>query len=342
MPCYHPLTGAWTGDMDPETGKRKFQIWSGDYLNEIKSESFKKFTGEEFITVPCGHCIGCRLDYSRQWADRMMLELQTNDGKGVFLTLTYNDESLVRCGNVTELNDDYSIRFSTLNKVDCQLFMKRLRQVFSDKKIRFYLAGEYGSSTKRPHYHCILFGLDLDDIKVKYDDLSFYRRSDAGNFNTYISNKFSEKLWKNGFCVFATVSWKTCAYVSRYVTKKLNGDRAIEYAERNCIPEFCLMSRRPGIGFDFYCKYKDSDLFDSEKIIIKDAYDVRKIGLPKYFLDKLEDDDPERYKEIRDQRRRFSSDKELIELQSTELDYLEYLESKEMKKKQFVVALKRK
>ena len=111
---------------------------------------------DQLIQIPCGKCIGCRLEYSRQWANRCMLELQYHDS-AYFVTLTYNEEHVPRTG----LHGEMSLR-----KRDFQLFMKRLRKKYSDDRIRFYAAGEYGTTTQRPHYHAILFGLHLDDLQV--------------------------------------------------------------------------------------------------------------------------------------------------------------------------------
>ena len=84
MPCYHPLIGIPTGETTVN-GKKKLFIRdlrnSGDAELELKKN-------KDAVLIPCGRCFGCRLDYSRQWADRMMLELET-EKKAVFLTLTY-------------------------------------------------------------------------------------------------------------------------------------------------------------------------------------------------------------------------------------------------------------
>lgn len=65
------------------------------------------------ITVPCGKCIDCRLDRSRDWALRCMHELQTSEFGACFVTLTYDDAHLPEGRSL-----DYR---------DFQLFMHRLR-----------------------------------------------------------------------------------------------------------------------------------------------------------------------------------------------------------------------
>ena len=85
MSCYHPLVGIWKGDYT-ENGKKKYEIQGNLDPRDCPSVYDK-------IVIPCGHCIGCRLDYSRSWADRMMLELETA-GCGIFATMTYDNEHL--------------------------------------------------------------------------------------------------------------------------------------------------------------------------------------------------------------------------------------------------------
>ena len=78
--------------------------------------------------VPCGHCIGCQLDRSRQWADRMLCELQSAQGKGIFVTLTYAPERVPI--SWYKDNEDSLHRSYTLKKDDLQAFNKRLRRRF--------------------------------------------------------------------------------------------------------------------------------------------------------------------------------------------------------------------
>ena len=44
----------------------------------------------EFIEIPCGKCSGCRLQRSREWANRCMLELEYHKSS-YFVTLTYDE-----------------------------------------------------------------------------------------------------------------------------------------------------------------------------------------------------------------------------------------------------------
>lgn len=327
MSCYHPLVGFPADQVNQETGKKKIVIRK-DYL---KNHSLEEVNLHNGILIPCGHCIGCRLDYSRRWADRMMLELET-EKKGIFLTLTYDNEHCPW----TQFDEDYMPLYGSLNKRDFQLFMKSLRKEFAKKdlKLRFYASGEYGSKTARPHYHAIIFGIGLSDI----DDYKPLGRNDLGQAY-YVSEKV-QKIWNRGNILITDVSYETCAYVARYVTKKLNGDMTVEYARRNVIPEFSLMSRKPGIG----AKYLDEhpECLDFASINLSTPEGGLKVRIPKYFLKKLELQDKEKYDKIMSERRKFASDKQLIELSKTDLSFVEYLEVKENARKEKIRVLKRK
>lgn len=324
MSCYHPLIGIPTGELT-ENGKKKLLIrqskFSGDFRKELEKNS-------EAVLIPCGKCIGCRLDYSRSWADRMMLELETTK-KGVFVTLTYDNE------NLPWINDNITGDVvPTLNKRDCQLFMKSLRKEFSDIRIRFYMAGEYGDKTKRSHYHCILFGISLSDI----GDCIVFGINELGQYY-YISDRFS-RIWKKGHVLLSEVSWKTCAYVSRYVTKKINGVLKDEvYGTSGRLQEFALMSRKPGLGKLYLDEHPDC--LDFENINISTPDGGLKITIPKYYLKQLQLKDPERYDKIKEQRKKFASDRMMLELANTDLSLVEYLETKEMNKIAKIKSLKR-
>lgn len=110
MSCYHPMI------RDKSTGK---VLGSADNIN-TKNPNYQ--------LIPCNHCIGCKLEYSRQWAIRCACETKMNPENKWFLTLTYDDE---------HLPTDYS-----LNRKDFTRFMDTLRH--HNTGIRFFGCGEYG------------------------------------------------------------------------------------------------------------------------------------------------------------------------------------------------------
>lgn len=304
MSCYNPQFMR----LVDRNGDDKYYEFAGKYRGD---------TIEPGVVIPCGHCLGCRLDYSRQWADRMMLELDACDGKGIFLTLTYDNEHNEK--NIV-FEGDLPICY-TLDKRDWQLFIKKLRsrKEFENRSIRFYVAGEYGPTTQRNHLHCILFGVDLDD----FQDLVYLKSNELGQ--PYYTSKYLVDIWQNGFITLSEVTWKTCAYVSRYVMKK--AFHAADYEnglslDNYRIPEFSLMSRRPGIGAPYMDKHPDWQEYTEYYVTGKE----KSISMPKYFLKRLEKSDPVLYDKIKSDRVRFAQDRELLKLQQTDLSFEEQIE----------------
>lgn len=310
MSCYHPFA-AWPTDELSEKGKRLYRI-GGRY------DEYTKFSHPGAIPIPCGRCIGCRLDYSRRWADRMMLELKTR-GSGLFVTLTYNND-FVPVLEDPETGEYYCF---TLEKRDLQLFMKRLRKYFTGRKLTFYAAGEYGKGL-RPHYHLILFGISLED----FPDRVVVGKNELGQM--YFSSPTFERIWKNGFIVLSDVNWKTCAYVARYVQKKIYSSSSVLTELYGAVPEFSTMSRNPGLGYQYLVDHPG--LFEASQIFVSGK--ETGIQIPKYFLNKLKDEkfpfyDPQLYDIIVNARKEFSSDAELLKLQQTDLGLIEQLELEE-------------
>lgn len=215
----------------------------------------KKNDHSDPIKVPCGQCIACRLNRSSDWAVRIMHEKKTV-GKACFVTLTYDQE------NVPWVSDNQA----TLVKADVQKFLKRLRKGLEPAKIRYYLCGEYGEHGNRPHYHIILFGLTKDEAE-----------------------RVVPRYWLYGFVHVGDVSFDSASYVARYCTKLLTGPKKEWYYEKNIIPEFSLMSRRPGIGADWLKKF-GHEVKMHHNVVMKG----RLMAPPRYYRDKVYDENDRR------------------------------------------------
>ena len=345
MVCYHPLSALVVG-IKPN-GKRELKLLKNDVKSDYERnpDVFHRIVEydrngnfgsiNDVIQLPCGQCIGCRLDRSRQWADRCMLELEYHDS-AYFVTLTYDDEHVPIHKYVTDYSTGEFDHSLSLNKRDFQLFMKRLRKHFPNDKIRYFAAGEYGTNTLRPHYHAIIFGLHLNDLVP-------YSRSEQG-YQYYNSESF-QKCWSDsdgnpiGFAVIGDVTWETCAYTARYIMKKLTGIDALYYDMVNIEPEFTLMSRRPGIARQYYDDHPD--IYDHQFINIQTEKGGRKIKPPKYY-DKLFDvDQPEKMAEIKLIRQKMAQAKQAIKLSNTSLYSDEQRQIEENNKKAAIAALRR-
>lgn len=286
MSCYSPLKAFKL--LNEETPNGKAEI-----VFNRKLLAHKAYTP---IDIPCGQCLGCRIDRSRQWAVRCVHEASFYD-YNCFVTLTYDD---------AHLPDDYSI-----NKRDFCLFIKTLRKHYNGFKavvrpngkigypIRYYMCGEYGDKSYRPHYHACLFNFDFID-KQHY-------KSQNG-VKLYISDTLN-KLWGKGYCTIGDVTFQSAAYVARYIMKKVNGKPAKNHYRRvdtdtgevwSVEPEYNSMSLRPGIGGDWVKQFKK----DLEKDYI--TIQGRKFRLPKYYDNLLDRWSPEVYDELKTKRRRYA------------------------------------
>lgn len=274
------------------------------------------------IKIPCGKCRGCRAQKARAWADRMVLELD-HSKKAVFLTLTYNQEH-VPC----RMDASTGEAVLSLNKRDLQLFFKRLRKKFPDIDFRYCAVGEYGSNTQRPHYHAILFGISLEDI----DDLVFHGTNELGD-PFYISETWQYDIWKQGYCYFSYVTWKTCAYVARYVKKKDMGLVTDEYVDRVLEPPFFVSSRNPGIGL--YYPKEHPDCFEYSVFHFGDNGGSVKVFLPPAFLRTLKESsrksDNDLFEEIMSDRRKAINDNDFSKMMQTTRSYFDLCEMQEKK-----------
>lgn len=344
MSCYHPLSGIPIG-INPETGKMNYKIVSyNENLYKEKYDMRKVIINNQeieydgnCITIPCGKCRGCRLDYSRQWANRLMCELEYHDS-AYFVTLTYNPKYVPKA-YYADPETGEAKEIYTLCKRDVQLFMKRLRKAFPDDHIRFYLCGEYGSETYRPHYHLIIFGLHLTDGYPWR-----WNREDGQNFVYYRSPSL-ERCWSKkceesttpltqmskvgnlyepiGNVEYSEVTWATCAYTARYVTKKLNGDAAKFYETFNLVPPFSLMSRKPGIGRQYYEDHPD--MFEREYLNLSTPKGGLKFRPPRYYEKLFELDHPDEAKQRKDVKKAMAESAKALKLSQTELSYLDML-----------------
>jgi len=258
MTCFHPLSA--------------YRTDGGEIIFNNRHKNIR-----ESLKLPCGQCVGCRLERSRQWAIRCVHEAQMHTDN-CFITLTYRD---------ADLPYNYS-----LDVREFQLFMKKLRKKYGSG-IRFYHCGEYGSQFGRPHYHACLFNFDFPDKEL-------WQVRD--NVRLYVSESLSE-IWGKGFCTIGEVTFESAAYVARYIMKKVNGDAANEHYEFihphtgeiiQRKPEYTTMSRRPGIGSTWFDKY-GADVYPADRVIMRG----KSMRPPKFYDNKFEILNPDLFEEIK-------------------------------------------
>lgn len=228
------------------------------------------------MKLPCGQCIGCRLEKSRQWAVRCVHEASLYEDN-CFITLTYRDDKI-------PYNGGLKVRHF-------QNFMKYLRKLYAPKTIRFFHCGEYGDQTDRPHYHALIFNHN-------FPDRTYFSTSNGIDLDT---SEILTSLWTKGFSTVGDLTFDSAAYCARYVTKKVNGKPA-HYERINwCTgeihtlePEYATMSRRPGVGAAWFEKWK-TEVFPNDEIIIN----RRSVKPPKFYDNLYEQQYPSRMEDIK-------------------------------------------
>lgn len=145
------------------------------------SRSYRNGLEKMYLVVPCGHCDECRRKKVNDWYVRLSYDyynLKRKGGNFIFITLTYNPESLPRLntydGNFDSLCPSYGevpkVNTPCFSKKDVQYFIKRLRILLTDNQLpdryqlhikedlKYFVVSEFGHEKHRPHYH-ILFSL---------------------------------------------------------------------------------------------------------------------------------------------------------------------------------------
>lgn len=340
MPCYQPLLGIPYPASHPKYGQ--YRVIGKATDTHIIEYAIDPDTGQylEGVRLPCGRCIGCRLDKSREWATRLQCEaLDYPEDANWFVTLTYaqpdDGKDLPSYGRIASVNADGAL---TLNRQHPTDWLKRFREhharkvsynyeppTYFDKRlgkerplgIRYFLAGEYGDRTMRPHYHAIMMNCPLNDIR-------FIGNNKLG-MPLYTSDLMTE-TWGFGHVTIGRMTWQTAAYVARYTLKKASGDTDALYEKLGLEPEYTVMSRMPGIGCEYLMKHSQ-EIYTDDEIILpalsKDKPNVQRP--PKYFDRVFQEIDPKTVAKVKSRRAEVAQIIQAEKLKGTDLDEASYL-----------------
>ena len=182
---------------------------------------FTKIYTNKTFHLPCGKCIECLARRVSGWSFRLLKEAELSSS-AFFVTL----------------------------------WMKRLRKLETNK-LKYYLCGEYGGKTKRPHYHVILFNLtDINNI---------------------------QKTWQKGEIHTGQVEPASVGYTLKYVSKP---SKIPIHQHDDRSKEFSLMSKKMGMNYltPQMIFYHRNDLLNRMYITLKDG---KKIAMPRYYKDKI-------------------------------------------------------
>ncbi|QCQ85137.1 replication initiator protein [Blackfly microvirus SF02] len=200
------------------------------------------------VHVPCGKCPECRSRRASAWSFRLMQQDKISDSSQ-FITLTYDTKHVPISRN----------GFMELSKRDLQLFFKRLRKnagKIQATAIKYYAVGEYGTHTRRPHYHIILFNARQEDIMP---------------------------AWGLGHIHYGSLCAASVGYTLKYISKP-SWKRLHKNDDRTA--QFSLMSK--GLGANYLTpqmvKWHKNDLENRMYLNLEGG---KKCSMPRYYKDKI-------------------------------------------------------
>lgn len=270
---------------------------------------------DDIVFLPCGNCPACNLARAREWSSRMALELPYyRPGSVYFVTLTYDEMHVP-----WYIPDDSDFPpVQTLRKRDIQLLIKRIRKTLPPRSFRYYVVGEYGPKTLRPHYHAIFYGLEFPDLvctRNSHSGSPLYESDLMYSFWSDLSGRAKGNVY------IAPVSVETCIYTARYTAKKMLGDNFKSVGNES---PFQLMSQKPPFARRWYDDNPEWYLLDGHYSLCYNGAQ-KDIQLPSVFYRWLAADDPDLAAAlISDRRERGQSALEGA-LSNTTLDTLDYL-----------------
>ncbi len=306
MACFHPLTAArWE-----RPGKLPTRPVFGSAIE----------AGMSKMKLPCGQCIGCRLDHSSRWATRCMHESKSHE-QNSFLTLTYSDEKMPPSLSVSKkpLQKFFKDLRNYLN-YGIKSHLDEARQIPNPEftVTKYFACGEYSPKKtrpvgpfnpwefigegERPHYHAILFGYDFPDKELW---------TVRNGLNIYSSDILAD-IWGKGHCTIGSVTHESAGYVARYSLKKINGslenkpckitgllpyERICHYTGEILQVEKERLQMSNGIGRDFYNCYT-SDIYPADSVVIN-GHETRP---PRYYDNLYDAEQPGIMEDIKNRR----------------------------------------
>lgn len=271
MPCFYPIK-AW------QTRKGEKLVFEQPHQPARQ------------LQVPCNYCLGCLIQQSIHWQVRIQHEASFYD-HNQFVTWTYNNKNLPTDG---------ALRFADHRQV-----IKKIRKDRAPQTFRYFGVGEYGGKDQRPHFHTILFGLELDDLVL-------HTRNQHGQ-NIYTSD-YIDRMWGKGHCYIGAVEKSSARYVASHAEKSLKALKSIWTRDQHGVyirkkylgldssgrtvelpHPATRQSNRPGIGARWVDTYWPS-LRHGNIVMLEGSgkkRTARTYQIPPYYIRRLKETHPE-------------------------------------------------
>lgn len=188
----------------------------------------------KLIPIPCGKCLGCMIDNRTLWNSRLTYEYINQ--RSAMVTLTYDDYFLPYNPGAI---------YPTVRRSDVHRFVDNLRHYVkslpslpegSTKDFKVFGVSEYGSSsTRRPHYHMLVFGLDW----LYFRDII-------------------QKKWYKGHIDIGPIMKGGVRYCLKYLDKQFGRKEDVlhETFDYGCDKPFRFIS--PGLGSGYFISQADN------------------------------------------------------------------------------------
>lgn len=294
MSCLNPNLMYDRGAMYKPSDRYKFLGSLKGYCEREGRNADELLRNPNYMLIPCKHCLTCQQAKAMDWATRAAQEILYHPkGTSWFVTLTYNEASLPRWYKDDGEEGGHMERGPgdgepCLWHKDVQDYHKRLRgnQTYAAKKrgekpehIRFLQCGEYGTKKGRPHYHEVISGLVLPDVK-------FSRAKN--NTQLLFESETLQKAWPWGLIEIQNATQEAAAYVAQYTVKKAYSLEAkLKYEEKGIRAPYICVSR--GYGSEWALDHWDDYVGRGVKMVVHTAHGYRQAGLTAWARRKLKE-----------------------------------------------------
>lgn len=169
---------------------------------------------------------------------------------------------------------------------DIQLFLKRLRKYINkyyNEKIRFYIIGEYGTKSLRPHWHCLLF-FNSSELSQAFEDCENVGTTSRG----CECPRFLRPFWKFGIVDSKRTNGECFNYVSSYVNQSSNFPKLLVLLSNQkayhsihlgqILPEESFISAIQKGDFSFFVQQFFTDAYGTEN-----AYSIWRSYYNRFF-----------------------------------------------------------
>lgn len=192
MRCLNPVVMSFNG-YKPD-GKPRLAYGAGKGLSDDHPLN---------SVVGCGKCEPCKITKGEELATRIIAEAATSSF-AYFLTLTYDPEHMPSDGKIS--------------KAHGKEFRDALARSFPG--VRTLIVGEYGTRTKRPHYHPAIFGVDLHPVLQQYT-------FDSAGEPRYISERLAA-IWGRGHVEVSEMNIGRAHYLGNHAIKAVGSDSFVQ------------------------------------------------------------------------------------------------------------------